>query len=103
MTVREIKHWLREAERVRIPLRRVRGGRAVVFLGLVHRCTYRIAVDSGAPGIGSYSAELRTDVAFPNRFNAIAAGLVVMRQHWQREDVPALVDDLTEAIEELWL
>ena len=103
MTTREIKHWLRGAERVRVRLRRVMGARAVVFLGQLDRTTFRIAVDSGAPGVGSFSAEQRTDVAYPNRFNAISAGLIAMRNHWRREDVPALAEDLHEAFEELWI
>jgi hypothetical protein len=102
VTVVQVDHWLRTAERVRFPLRRVSGGRCVVILGRLPRGSYQLAIDTGAPGHHGISRCLPDDVVFANRHNALTAGLREVREYWRSRFVPAMVDDVDELIEGLW-
>ena len=97
MTVHVVDHWLRHAERIRFPLRRVQGARAVVIIARQIYGRWRVAIDTGAPGHRGYAGECRRE--FANRWNAIMFGLQQVRDFWIAQDVPAMVADVQELLE----
>ena len=108
MTAHEPSVWLTDAQRFTVPPLRhstiwISGASLVVWHQAIARGVWRVAVQTAAPGHGTWSAELPADRQFANADNAIAGGLAVVREHWRRANVPGMVDCVQRVMDALWL
>jgi len=86
-------------KRVVIPLRRVSGSRAIVFVERLAAGTYRAGWYTSAPGWTAYGRQAAPDVGYPTEQAAVDAACLEMRGYWEKLGVPAMVADLGEWFE----
>lgn len=86
---------------VRLPLRRVSGCRAIITLYEVVAGSWTCVVDTGGPGIGSVSRFVGIE-RYPNRHNALQAGMIFVRDFWTKQEIPTIAADVDELLEAWW-
>ena len=99
--VNRVDNWLGEAERLDYQLRPVIGATATVFVLQLAQCSWRVAYCTQAPGHFARAVEGPDGAAWPNRFNAILAGLIGVRAHWRKVGVPQLVAAVNSVLDRL--
>lgn len=101
MTI-QIDHWLGEAERIHFPMPPANGATATVFVLRIRADSWRSAWSTSAPGHSGRGREQGEGIAWPNRHNAILAGLISIRDHWREQQIPTLTAAAQRLIDNLW-
>jgi hypothetical protein len=91
--------WLREGQRLVFPLPQ---GTAAVYVFRVIPGSYRVAFETAATAHGVLARELPADAVYPNEYSAVMQGLAAVRSIWARRGVPAMVSNVTAAMEGYW-